>query len=53
MELFKMRLNMMVVVSSVLGYFIGMQTFDLLTLLALALGGISGNGCLQWNESDH
>ena len=44
LELFKLRLNMMVVVSSVLGYFIGLQSFDLLALMSLMVGGFLVTG---------
>ncbi len=44
LELFKFRLNMMVVISSLLGYFIGLQTFDLTVMLSLVLGGFLVTG---------
>jgi len=51
LELFKLRLNFMVVVSSVLGYFIAMPAFDLTVLLSLMVGGFlvtgSSNGMNQ------
>lgn len=54
LELFKLRLNMMVVVSSALGYFIGLQSFDLLTFICLLIGGFlvtgSSNGMNQIME---
>ena len=44
LELYKFRLNMMVVISSVLGYFIGLQSFDLVVMLSLMLGGFLVTG---------
>lgn len=43
-ELFKFRLNIMVVSSSVLGYFIGMDSFNWMVLLSLMVGGFLVTG---------
>ncbi|HAW51491.1 MAG TPA: protoheme IX farnesyltransferase, partial [Flavobacteriales bacterium] len=44
LELFKLRLNLMVVISSVLGYYIGLQSFELLAFVSLLLGGFLVTG---------
>ena len=44
LELFKFRLNLVVVISSVLGYCIGLQNFDILAFLSLVIGGFLVTG---------
>ncbi|MEQ8324745.1 MAG: heme o synthase [Vicingaceae bacterium] len=44
LELFKVRLNLVVVISSALGYYIGMQSFNLLTFAVLVVGGFLVTG---------
>ena len=44
LELYKFRLNMMVVISSLLGYFIGLQSFDIVVMISLMLGGFLVTG---------
>lgn len=44
LELFKLRLNLLVVITSALGYFIGLQHFDILVFSSLLLGGFLVTG---------
>lgn len=44
LELFKLRLNLMVVFSSALGYFIGLTSFDIIAFSSLLTGGFLVTG---------